>query len=220
MKITDGVYGYLWQSMFENNCNSYYFGEPFNILFDPGLKNHVDNLFIKMKEDGIDPASIKYIVNTHCHPDHFEGTLKFLDKDIPVCMHKDEIDFYNEQGPMFFSMFNMEFPNIDFKHQLTEGPWEIEGETLEITHTPGHSPGSMCILWKEKKTLVCGDLIFDQSFGRVDFPGGDPSALIKSIHKISELDIEHLLPGHMNHISGKEHVEENFKLVKAYLKNL
>jgi hydroxyacylglutathione hydrolase len=220
MKITDNVFGYIWNGMFENNCNSYYFGEPFNILFDPGLKNHVEPLLNKMKADGIDTSAIKYIVNTHCHPDHFEGTLQFFDKDISICMDKDEIDFFNQQGPMFFSMFQMEFPKVEFKYELNEGPWEIEGKSLEIIHTPGHSPGSMCIYWKEKKTLVCGDLIFDQSFGRVDFPGGDPAALVNSIERISKLDIEHILPGHMNHISGKNNVEENFKLVKGFLKQL
>jgi len=44
MKVTEGIYSYVWRGTFENNCNSFYFGEPLNILFDAGLKNYVDLL--------------------------------------------------------------------------------------------------------------------------------------------------------------------------------
>ena len=62
MKVTDGVYAYVWNGVLENNCNSYYFGEPLNILFDPGLKNYTDELLRKMEEDGIDIETISYVL--------------------------------------------------------------------------------------------------------------------------------------------------------------
>jgi hydroxyacylglutathione hydrolase len=64
--------------------------------------------------------------------------------------------------------------------------------------------------------LVCGDLIFEQSVGRVDFPGGDGNSLIESIRKMSQLDVEILLPGHMNIITGARNVKRNFEHIEKY----
>lgn len=217
MKITDGVYAYIWKGVFENNCNMYYFGGPLNILFDTGLKRHMDLRFDAMKKDGIDPENIKYVVNTHSHPDHFEGAEYFMKKGIPAAMHKDEIQFINEEGPRFFAMMGMTLPKFNFDIVLGEGKWKVGDIELEIYHTPGHSPGSVCIYWREKKTLVCGDLVFKESVGRVDFPGGSAARLKESIAKISELDIEYLLPGHMDYISGAGDVKKNFDLIKRYI---
>ncbi len=216
MKVCDGVYSYVWKGYFVNNANMFYFGEPLNILFDPGLKNYLDMRFEEMKKDGIDPKQIRYCINTHCHPDHFEGSLDFAGRKVPVGMHEDEIAFYNKLGPQFFQMFGMTFPKIEFDLVMKEGVWNVDGTDLEIYHTPGHSPGSICVYWKEKKTLVCGDVVFEQSVGRVDFPGGDGDRLIESIKRISKLEIEHLLPGHMNIISGARAVKKNFEMIENY----
>ncbi len=217
MKICDGVYAYIWRGYFENNCNMFYFGEPLNILFDPGLKHHMDLRFDAMKQDGLNPDDIKLVVNTHSHPDHFEGSQYFMEKNVPVGMHKDEITFLKKVGPQFFSMFGMAFPELKFDLEMEEGPWKVGDTELEVFKTPGHSPGSICIYWKEKKTLVCGDLIFKESVGRVDFPGGSAEELKKSIEEMSKLEIEHLLPGHMDHISGARDVKRNFDLIRQYI---
>jgi len=216
MKVTDGIYSYIWTGVFENNCNSFYFGEPLNILFDPGLKNYTDMLLKKMEEDGIDIEKISYVISSHSHPDHLEGTINFTKYDIPAAMHKEEIQFYNEIGPKFFDWMGMPFPDIKFNIELEEGILQIGDVKLKVFKTPGHSPGSVCIYWEEKKALICGDLIFDNSFGRVDFPGGDAKLLKDSITRISQLDIEYLLPGHMEIIVGKKNVEANFEQVMGY----
>ncbi|HOP63828.1 MAG TPA: MBL fold metallo-hydrolase [Spirochaetota bacterium] len=216
MKVTDNVYAYIWNGIFENNCNSFYFGEPFNILFDPGLKNYTDTLLKQMEQDGIDTGKIAFVLNTHSHPDHFEGTVNFTKQGIPAGMHKEEIAFLNQTGPLFFQMMGMHYPEINFEMEFEEGPLDIGGHQLEVFKTPGHSPASSCIYWKEKKVLVCGDLVFSNSFGRVDFPGGNAAQLKESILRMSELDIEYLLPGHMDLIAGKENVKNNFETIKQY----
>jgi hydroxyacylglutathione hydrolase len=216
MKVCEGVFAYVWKGYFVNNANMYYFGDPLNILFDPGLKNYLDVRFEEMLQDGQSPDNVRYLVNTHCHPDHFEGSLYFADKNIPIGMHAEEIAFYRELGPQFFQMFGMAFPKLDFNLAIKEGPWKVNGVELEIFHTPGHSPGSICVYWKEKKALVCGDLVFEQSVGRVDFPGGDGKKLIESIKKISDLDIEYLLPGHMNVVTGSNAIKKNFEMIESY----
>lgn len=213
MKIIDGVYGYIWRSVFENNSNMYYFAEPLNMLFDPGLHNYVDVRIEEMKKDKLDPGKIKYIVNTHGHPDHYEGSVLFMDKNIPIAIHKNEINFINKTGPMFFEMMGMEIPEIKFDTLLEEGKWQVVETELEIFHTPGHSPDSISIYWPEKKILVCGDLIFQNSVGRTDFPGGNGELLKDSIRRMSEVDIELLLPGHMGFIKGKQEIKKNFDFI-------
>ncbi len=213
MKIIDGVYGYIWRSVFENNSNMYYFAEPLNMLIDPGLHNYMDVRIEEMKKDKLDPEKIKYIVNTHGHPDHYDGSAFFMDKNIPIAIHKDETDYVNKIGPMFFEMMGMQEPEIKFDTLLEEGKWKVGDTELEVFLTPGHSPSSVCIYWPEKKTLACGDLIFESSVGRTDFPGGSGELLKDSIRKISKLDIELLLPGHMRYIKGKQEVKKNFDFI-------
>ncbi len=216
MKVTDGVYSYVWNGVFENNCNSYYFGEPFNMLFDPGLKNYTDQLLRNMEADGIDIETISFVINTHCHPDHIDGNANFTKYDIPSGMHKEEIEFLNKTGPQFYRMLDMEFPEYKFQIELEEGRLVVGEAELEVYKTPGHSPASVCIYWREKKVLVCGDLIFSGSFGRFDFPGGDAALLKESIKNISHLDVEYLLPGHMDIVAGKDNVIKNFREVAGY----
>jgi len=216
MKVTDGVYSYVWKGVFENNCNSFYFGEPLNILFDPGLKNYTDQLLKNMEADGIDIETISFVLNTHCHPDHVDGNVNFTRYDIPAGMHRDEIKFLNETGPLFFRMLGMDISEYKYEIELEEGFLKIGETELQVFKTPGHSPASVCIYWPERKTLVCGDLIFSGSFGRFDFPGGNAEQLKESIRRISQLDIEYLLPGHMDIVEGKENVIKNFKTVEDY----
>ncbi len=220
MKLSEGIYAYIWRGVFENNCNMYYFGEPYNILFDPGLAKYLDVRFEEMKKDGLDPNDVKLVVATHSHPDHFEGIQHFQDKGIPVAMHKDEIEFYETEGPRFCQMFGMPFPEVNFDHVLEDGTWDTGSGELEVLHTPGHSPGSVSVYWKDKKALACGDLVFEMSFGRVDFPGGDGKKLTESIRRIASMDIEYLMPGHMNCITGAENVKKNFHAVEQYFSML
>lgn len=217
MKVCDGIYAYIWKGMFENNCNTFYLGEPLNMFIDPGLKKYVDVRLEDMKKDGINTDTIQYVVNTHSHPDHFEGSQNFMDSDIKVVMHKEEIAFLNEVGPQFFAMMGMQFPRFTFDVELEEGTWEVNGVELQVYKTPGHSPGSVCIYWPEKKALVCGDLIFKESVGRTDFPGGSGEKLKESIRRMAELDIEYILPGHMDMIQGKDNVKKNFDLIEKYI---
>ncbi|MCX8124120.1 MAG: MBL fold metallo-hydrolase [Spirochaetes bacterium] len=217
MKVCDGVYAYIWRGVFENNCNTFYFGEPFNMFIDPGLAKYVDMRFEDMKKDGIDTNSIEHVVATHSHPDHFEGCHQFMGKGPKVAMHKEEIKFLNEIGPQFFAMFGMAFPKFTFDIELEEGPWKIGNEVLHVYKTPGHSPGSVCLYWESKKVLVCGDLIFKESVGRTDFPGGNSRLLKESIQRMKQLDVEYLLPGHMDIVVGKNNIKKNFELIEKYI---
>jgi glyoxylase-like metal-dependent hydrolase (beta-lactamase superfamily II) len=93
---------------------------------------------------------------------------------------------------------------------LKEGDMAVNSLNLKVFHTPGHSPGSVSLYWPDQKLMFTGDLVFKEGIGRTDLPGGNGSVLKESIKKLAELEIEWLLPGHGDIISGAKDVETNF----------
>ena len=63
-------------------------------------------------------------------------------------------------------------------------------------HTPGHSPGSICLYCPKEKVLFSGDTVFAEGVGRTDVPGGDPQALSHSLDRLAKLKVDKILPGH------------------------
>ena len=71
----------------------------------------------------------------------------------------------------------------------------ISGVELKVLHTPGHTPGSVCLLWGDQ--MFSGDTLFEGSCGRVDFPGSSPQQMRESLHRLASLQAEyHVHPGH------------------------
>lgn len=218
MKLTDKIYVYEWTDAFENNCNSYFIGGGTGILIDPGLKRFFPSLLERMEEDGIGEGEIRYVLNTHSHPDHFEGSELFNGSGgVTIGLSGTEKDFYEQTGKHFYSWFGLDPPDVDVGLDLEEGAHVIGDERFEVFLTPGHSPGSVCIYQPAEKALFCGDVIFHQNVGRTDFPGGDGELLKKSILRLSAVDAEHLLPGHMDIVSGADQVKKNFLQVIEYV---
>ena len=79
---------------------------------------------------------------------------------------------------------------------LQEGDLNVGDLRFQVIHTPGHSPGSVCLYWSDKKVLFTGDVVFNQGVGRTDLPGGNGQKLKQSILTISRLDVDYLLSGH------------------------
>ena len=213
MEYLDGVFVYEWQDMYENNCNSFYLGDGINAFIDPGLTTHAIILLGGMRVDGVNPDTVKFVLNTHSHPDHYEASAYFQGMGAKVALHEDEVKFLNGEGGEMYSLFGIASPDVTVDVSLKEGELSFGNNKLQIIHTPGHSPGSIAIYWKEKKALFCGDTVFDQNVGRTDFSGGSPAKLKDSIKKLASLDVEHLFPGHMGMISGKENVKRNFDII-------
>ena len=213
MKFTDDIYVYEWTNYFDNNCNSFYIGGSVQALVDPGLKSYLPNLLESMEEDGIARSDIRYIINTHSHPDHFEGSELFNDTGVKIALHEDEIAFMNGAGSHLYNLFGLKPPDVKIDLILQAGEIVLGDETFQILHIPGHSPGSIGLYWPSQKVLFPGDVIFSQNVGRTDFPGGSGALLKKSIKSLAELDIEALLPGHMEMIDGSDRVKQNFQIV-------
>lgn len=218
MKLDNEIYVYEWTNPFENNCNSFFIGGSVQALIDPGLKVFLPDLLKKMEADGIDPKNMRYIINTHSHPDHFEASEAFdADTNIKIGLHKDGMDFLSNIGGHMYGLFGLDAPNVHIDMVLEEGPLKLGDEDFEILHVPGHSPGSIALYWPSRRSLFSGDVIFNQNIGRTDFPGGSGALLKKSIRRLSELNTDWLFPGHMDIITGKEKVKSNFQFVIEHI---
>jgi hydroxyacylglutathione hydrolase len=213
MRFSEDVYAYEWTDYFDNNCNSFYIGGEVRALVDPGLSRYVPQLLEQMRQDGIEPDDIRYVINTHSHPDHFEGSSFFAGSDVKIALHAKEMEFLNGPGGQLYSLFGMTRPRIDVNLVLDGEELVLGGETFRVLLLPGHSPGSIGLYSPERKVLFCGDVIFEQNVGRTDFAGGDGALLKKSIRSLAALELDALLPGHMGMVDGAEAVKRNFEIV-------
>ena len=215
MKLDADLYAYPWKSMEENNCNSYAIGGDFPVLIDPGHEHLLKNLLTQMEKDGNRLEDIRLLITTHVHPDHFEAAQTFSRAGVMIAMHPEEEKFMNEAGKDFFRGFGLEMPEFKIAFYLQEGELKVGPKTLQVFHTPGHSPGSISLYWPEKKALFTGDVIFPMGVGRTDFPGGDGALLRKSIERLAQLDAEWLLSGHGEVLKGKRNIQRNFSYIRA-----
>jgi glyoxylase-like metal-dependent hydrolase (beta-lactamase superfamily II) len=219
MKISEDVYGFLWLNPTANNCNTYFIHGKKRILVDPGhyqLFGHVKDGLSRLS---LSPTDIDVVIVTHGHPDHIEAVKTFVGSSTWVAIPRMEMRFIREVAPHYGEALGV--PNFEPDILLQEGDMKIGDLTFQVMHTPGHSPGSICLYWPEKKVLFTGDVVFNQGVGRTDLPGGNGQDLKASIRKLSKLEVDHLLSGHGDVISGRDLVKANFSEIErvwfAYL---
>jgi glyoxylase-like metal-dependent hydrolase (beta-lactamase superfamily II) len=141
---------------------------------------------------------VDYIIATHGHPDHVCGNRIIQEATgAKIVMHKLDSLFFNKPEVLkYFSMLGLEAsPPID--REVEEGDVIIIGATsLKVLHTPGHTPGGMCLY--NAPDLITGDTLFVGGLGRTDFPGGSHEQLLTSIRtKLLVLPAETVVwPGH------------------------
>ena len=127
------------------------------------------------------------ILLTHGHFDHVGG-VRFLAErvDCPIYIHANELTLPENftDGPLRYTQ------NYDEGDVL-----DLAGLSWKVLHTPGHTPGSVCLLCED--TMFSGDTLFMDSCGRTDFPGGDGVQMHKSLRRLAELPGDYkVLPGH------------------------
>jgi len=169
------------------------------IIVDPGNYYDNENDLIKnfIEERKLIP---EYILITHTHIDHILG-INFLSKlySIETFIPSTENDIYSNMLS-YTSMFGMKM----YKHQDEvslideKSDLNFQGKKIKILSLPGHSPGHIAFFFEKEKLCFCGDVIFRNSIGRTDLPGGDYKTLINSIKKRLFLIDENtiLYPGH------------------------
>lgn len=124
---------------------------------------------------------------THGHPDHTNGINKLLGThDIPVYVARDEASFYKPIGE-------------NIKDVCPGDTLQLGNVSIDLLHTPGHTPGSQCFL--VHGNLVAGDTLFLDGCGRCDLPGGDAEVMYDTLyHKLMKLpDSTIIYPGHNYH---------------------
>ncbi len=213
MKLTDNLFFYPECGMLD--CNTYVLKDEVSVLIDPGFAQYLPALVEAMRGDGIQARDIDIITNTHLHADHYwanEAFKEMSDAEI-VChpLHKKYYDINVYDVARFFG-----FPPVEFKEDrcLDNHNFSIGKVEFELINSPGHSLDSICFYSRQEKILICGDVIFSQNTGRVDLPGGGSDELKSSIEELSRLEIEYLLPGHMNIVQGAQQVKGNFEFVR------
>ena len=242
LQLAPNFYCYIWQGM-GNNCNTSLWcnvlrGKRPHVLVDPGHiydelgEPCLDSLAQAMEKNGMSLDDVGLIIITHCHPDHFEAAPAIVEKspakeNILIALSREEADFYRNLGNRFYPPAQGRDAALFEAHSLLylkEGDLTLGTDNklnIQVLLTPGHSPGSISLYWKEKKVLISGDVVFFSSIGRTDLPGGSPSALRDSLARLSQLDVEYLIPGHCTQpgklITGKEEVSRNFQMVRMFI---
>jgi hydroxyacylglutathione hydrolase len=166
------------------------------IIIDTGLQSEA--LLSFLKEHELNPLAL---ILTHGHPDHTTG-VSALRQDFPqiqVYIHELDSKLMTSPPSLLIAMAGIRIRPAAPADVVIEGPTtlEIGGIVLEVLHTPGHTPGSICLHSKEDGVVFVGDTLFEGSVGRTDL-GGDMTQLINSIkQKLLTLPDETIVcPGH------------------------
>ena len=147
--------------------------------------------------------NVKYIFITHGHSDHTCGAKIVRDNittDAKIVIHKDDNEMLHDVTINEFANTDVdfEFPEIDADIFTADGDEFMLGNTkITVMHTPGHSRGSVCYIFKEDKVMFSGDTLFKLNAGRADLYLGDARTELMSLAKIGELEGDYkIYPGH------------------------
>lgn len=162
------------------------------VIVDPGEAS--EEVLSLLEREG---WRVSLILNTHAHFDHIGGNAFFQEATgAPIALHPQDLPLYRrvvEQGEFFgVECLPQPEPNL----MLWEGQrLALVGRQWEVWHTPGHSPGSVCLYTPGH--LLVGDVLFAGSVGRVDLPGGDWGQLARSLARLFTLPPSvKVYPGH------------------------
>jgi len=206
MNVVDSLHAFIWRDMTTNNCNSFFIDGPVKVLIDPGHRHLFEHVRKGLGELNLSLEDIDVVMITHGHPDHFEAVQEFPDATL-LAMAQEEFEFIKKATGNYYKVREPAF-------YLQGGDLHVGDHHFQIIPTPGHSPGSISIYWRDYKVLFTGDVIFKRSVGRTDLPGGKGRLLRESIETLATLEVEYLMPGHGEIITGTKNVRENFEIVK------
>ncbi len=185
------------------------------VVIDPG-----DDIEEIKKILGKHNLHVKYIIATHAHIDHVGGIEKLKKATgAAVLMHQNDLPLYQSLA-MQADWLGVEAPGVTEVDQfLKEGDSLRWGAlSLEVLHTPGHSPGSLSLhLPGENQRILSGDTLFQGSIGRTDLWGGSWDEILRSIHNRLLIfpDQTPVFPGHGAPTTiGKERESNPFLRIK------
>ena len=164
------------------------------LLIDPACSNQYEQqqLYAYIHSLNIQPSTF-HIIATHGHLDHLWGAKWATEQwQTPVLMHEADIPMAQAMQDQY-NLFGIRMKAEPFPIK----PFTFHLSPFTVIHTPGHTPGSICLYWPEEKVLISGDTLFEMGYGRTDLPGGDFMQLMNSLEHLFKLPADtKVYPGH------------------------
>ncbi len=215
-KIREGVYFIEGRDEMIPDSHTYIIGKPDSkdlSMIDAGLTGKGSYKMESIRKLRINTEHIKRVIMTHTHFDHI-GCLSEIRQEMPwielwvhayEAVQLEEGDERTVYGmDMFKNMCQEQYHvkdgafKFDVNKKLNDGEkLKIGGMVWEVIHVPGHSAGSIALYEKTDKILISGDVVYaDYAIGRFDLYGADPARHRESLMRLSQLEVDVLLPGH------------------------
>lgn len=169
------------------------------IIFDPGCYEsfEYEELMNYIKEEDL---NVKSIVNTHCHIDHVLGNHQLKEKfEVPLKIPINEKEVF-DAVPAYAPQWGItNYQQAEVDEYLSEGNTiSLDEVVMKAIEVPGHSPGHLMFYDADEGFIMGGDVLFRESIGRTDLPGGNHDELLTNIQsKVYTLPDEVIVyPGH------------------------
>lgn len=146
------------------------------VVVDPGF--YADQLWSILKEMGKRPVAV---LATHGHFDHIGAAGDFCREGLPLYIHEDDVLALTDAEGWGGGFPQPEVTVDDVRPMKNGDVLEFAGFSIEVAHTPGHTPGSVC--FRTDGFVFSGDLVFSGSIGRSDFPNSSPEAMVSSLKR-------------------------------------
>ncbi len=161
------------------------------VVIDPGFEPRAVHALLEAA--GKTPVAV---LATHAHVDHVGEAGEFA-KEIPVYVHEADAVAFTDETAWNAGFENPLSPVKDLRTMADGDVVTFAGFSIEVVHTPGHTPGHCCFRLEGEALVLSGDLVFAGSIGRSDFPNSDPVAMQASLRRFLALPDEvSVLPGH------------------------
>jgi hydroxyacylglutathione hydrolase len=179
-------------------CNCTILGDEVThdaMVVDPG--DNIPDILARLQKHAL---VLRQIVITHAHIDHVGGAAQLRKATgAPVFLNQQDLGLLDmmemQAGWLGIATPEIAPPDESAEDGLLVG---LPNLSAEILHTPGHTPGSICLFFAAPQLLLAGDTLFAGSIGRTDLPGGDGRQILRSLRErlLVLPDETRVVPGH------------------------
>jgi glyoxylase-like metal-dependent hydrolase (beta-lactamase superfamily II) len=175
------------------------------VVVDPGFSP--TRVHAMLGSEGKRPVAV---LATHGHFDHIGSAAAFCGDELPFYIHEGDVMALTDTIAWGAGYETPPVPVKDVRTMVDGDVLTFAGFRIEVIHTPGHTPGSVC--FRTDGWVLSGDLVFAGAIGRSDFPNSDPAAMDRSLRRFLDLpDALPVLPGHGPRTTvGRERIRNPF----------